>query len=171
MLPLTAVERMSDGTGILQHGIHNIADRRHGYCIDDNARALILAVRRGRDDPEGTLAALASTYSAFLQHGWNEDRARFRNFMSYERIWLEPVGSEDSNGRTLWALGITAARSPWSGIREWAKTLFEHSGRTMGDPRCLPRPRVRGARRSRRARSHSRPRPRARDGPRRRASA
>ncbi len=132
VLPLTAVERMSDGTGILQHGIHNIADRRHGYCIDDNARALILAVRRGRDDPEGKLAALASTYSAFLQHGWNEDRARFRNFMSYERIWLEPVGSEDSNGRTLWALGITAARAPWSGLREWAKSLFEHGGRTMG---------------------------------------
>ena len=132
VLPLTAVERMSDGTGIFQHGIHNIADRRHGYCIDDNARALILAVRRGRDDPEGKLAALASTYAAFLQHGWNEDRRRFRNFMSFERIWLEPVGSEDSNGRTLWALGITAAHSPWSGIREWARTLFEHSGRTMG---------------------------------------
>ena len=132
VLPLTAVERMSDGTGILQHGIHNIADRRHGYCIDDNARALILAVRRGRTDPEGKVAALASTYSAFLQHGWNEDRGRFRNFMSYERVWLEPVGSEDSNGRTLWALGVTAALSPWSGIRGWAKTLFEHGGRTMG---------------------------------------
>ena len=132
VLPLTAVERMSDGTGILQHGIHNIADRRHGYCIDDNARALILAVRRGRADPEGKVAELASTYAAFLQHGWNEDRRRFRNFMSFERIWLEPVGSEDSNGRTLWALGVTAARSPWPGIREWAQTLFEHSGRTMG---------------------------------------
>ncbi len=132
MLPLTAVERMSDGTGILQHGIHNIADRRHGYCIDDNARALILAVRRGRDEPEGSAAALASIYSAFLQHGWNEDRGRYRNFMSYERQWLEPVGSEDSNGRTLWALGYTAAHSPWHGIREWAKTLFEHSGRNMG---------------------------------------
>jgi hypothetical protein len=131
-LPLTAVERMSDGTGILQHGIHNIADRRHGYCIDDNARALILAVRRGRDAPEGRAAALASTYSAFLQHGWNEDRRRYRNFMSFERQWLEPVGSEDSNGRTLWALGYTAAHSPWKGIREWAKTLFEHSGRMMG---------------------------------------
>ena len=133
MLPLTAVERMSDSTGILQHGIHTTADRRHGYCIDDNARALILAVRRGRDEPEGKLSALASTYAAFVQHGWNEDRQRFRNFMSFERIWLEPVGSEDSNGRTLWALGITAARSPWSGLREWAQTLFEHSGRTMGE--------------------------------------
>ncbi len=131
-LPLTAVERMSDGVGIVQHAIHNIADRRHGYCIDDNARALILAVRRGRDEPEGKVASLAVTYAAFLQHGWNEDRARFRNFMSYERAWLEPVGSEDSNGRTLWALGVTAAEAPWENLRIWSKTLFEHSGRTMG---------------------------------------
>ncbi|MDQ3139119.1 MAG: glycosyltransferase family 4 protein [Pseudomonadota bacterium] len=132
MLPLTAVEQMSDGTGILQHAIHNIADRRHGYCIDDNARALILAVRRGRDEPQGRVADLASTYAAFLQHGWNEDQRRYRNFMSFERVWLEPVGSEDSNGRTMWALGITAAQSPWMGLREWAKSLFEHSGRAMG---------------------------------------
>ncbi len=133
MLPLTAVERMSDSTGILQHGIHTIADRRHGYCIDDNARALILAVRRGKDDPDGKLSALASTYAAFVQHAWNEDRKRFRNFMSFERVWLEPAGSEDSNGRTLWALGITAGRSPWRGLREWGQSLFEHGGRTMGE--------------------------------------
>ncbi|MDQ3074755.1 MAG: glycosyltransferase family 4 protein, partial [Pseudomonadota bacterium] len=139
-LPLTAVERMSDSTGMLQHAIHSIADRRHGYCIDDNARALILAVRRGRDEPAGAVAALASTYSAFLQHGWNEDRRRFRNFMSFERIWCEPVGSEDSNGRTLWALGYTAAHSPWRGIREWAQRLYEHSGRAMG---ALEAPRAR----------------------------
>ena len=133
MLPLTAIEQMSDSCGIFQHAIHNIADRRHGYCIDDNARALMLAVRRGRDEPEGRLATLASTYAAFLQHGWNEDRRRYRNFMSFERAWLEPVGSEDSNGRTMWALGVTAAQSPWSGLRDWAKMLFEHSGRAMGE--------------------------------------
>ncbi len=131
-LPLTAVERMSDGTGMLQHAIHNIADRRHGYCIDDNARALLLAVHRGKVEPDGRMAELASTYAAFLQHGWNPDRSRFRNFMSFERLWCEPVGSEDSNGRTLWALGYTAAQSPWSGIREWAQALFEVSGTAMG---------------------------------------
>lgn len=132
VLPLTAVERMSDSTGILQHAIHIVADRRHGYCIDDNARALMLAIRRGGDDPSGRLAALASTYAAFVQHGWNEDGARYRNFMSFERTWLEAAGSEDSNGRTLWALGVTAARSPWPDLGDWAQCLFEHSGRTMG---------------------------------------
>ena len=132
MLPLTAIEQMSDSTGMLQHAIHNVADRRHGYCIDDNARSLILAVRRGGDDPSGRLAALASTYAAFIQHGWNEDRARFRNFMSFDRKWLEPAGSEDSNGRTLWALGVTAAQSPWPGLRDWGQSLFEQSGRSMG---------------------------------------
>ena len=125
LLPIAAIERMSDGVGILQHGIFSIPDRHHGYCTDDNARALIWAVGRGRDEPGGRPAELASTYAAFLQHAWNQDTGRFRNFMGYNRQWLETVGSEDSNGRALWALGHTAAHAPWSALRDWALQLFE----------------------------------------------
>ena len=125
VLPLTAIERMSDGVGMLQHGRHSIADRNHGYCIDDNARALILAVRRGTEGPDDPMAELASTYAAFIQHAWNEEAGRFRNFMGYDRRWLEGSGSEDSNGRTIWALGFAAAQAPWAPIREWALRMFE----------------------------------------------
>lgn len=131
-LPLTAIERMTDATGMLQHGVFSIADRHHGYCIDDNARALILAVRRGREEPHGRLPALASTYAAFLQHGWNPDARRFRNFMGYDRRWLEAIGSEDSNGRTLWALGVAVSEAPWENLRHWAFALFEHAVEEMG---------------------------------------
>ncbi len=96
-LPLDAVERMTDAVGIMQHGICSVPDRDHGYCIDDNARALIMMVRRGDDR---RTAALSSTYAAFVQHGWHPSRRRFRNFMGYDRRWLEECGSEDSNGRT-----------------------------------------------------------------------
>lgn len=120
-LPLTAIERMTDSAGLIQHAVLSIPDRRHGYCIDDNARALMMAVRRG----DSRSAELATVYAAFVQHGWNPEERRFRNFMAYDRSWLEQVGSEDSNGRTLWALALTAARSRWPDLREWAARLFD----------------------------------------------
>ena len=120
-LPLDAVNRMSDAVGMLQHAVYSVPDRDHGYCIDDNARALIMAVLR--DDAES--AKLAPRYAAFIQHGWNPDTRRFRNFMGYDRRWLEESGSDDSNGRTLWALGVTAARSSDRSLRDWARALFD----------------------------------------------
>ena len=68
---------------------------------------------------------LATRYAAFVQHGWNPDTHRFRNFMGYDRHWLEEYGSDDSNGRTLWALGVAAARSHDRAIRDWANGLFD----------------------------------------------
>ena len=123
-LPLHAVERMTDAVGIIQHAVHSVPDREHGYCIDDNARALMMMVRRG---DERQAALLAPTYAAFVQHGWHASRRRFRNFMSFDRRWLEECGSEDSNGRTIWALGITAAKSPWPSIRHWALKLLDEA--------------------------------------------
>ncbi len=120
-LPLDAIERMSDSVGIMQHAIFSVPHRDHGYCIDDNARALMAMVRRG---DESRTAELASAYAAFIEHGWNGSRQRFRNFMAYDRRWLEDCGSEDSNGRTMWALGLTAARAPWPAIGDWASKLF-----------------------------------------------
>ncbi len=123
-LPLDAIERMSDAVGMIQHAVYRVPDRNHGYCIDDNARALMTMVRRGDDR---RAAELASTYAAFIQHGWNPATGRFRNFMSYDRRWLEDCGSEDSNGRTIWALGLTAARSPWPSLGEWSSRLFDET--------------------------------------------
>ena len=133
-LPLDAIQRMTDGVGMLQHAIFSVPDRDHGYCIDDNARALMVAVRR--DDDQS--AQLTSIFAAFIQHGWNPDLRRFRNFMGYDRQWLEPAGSEDSNGRTLWALGMAAARASSPAVRAWALQLFEEAAR-YADELVAPR--------------------------------
>ena len=121
-LPLDAIERMSDAVGIIQHAVYSVPNRDHGYCIDENARALMAMVRRGDDR---RASALASSYAAFVQHGWHASRRRFRNFMGYDRRWLEECGSEDSNGRTIWSLGLTAAHAPWPAMRDWAAKLFD----------------------------------------------
>ena len=120
-LPLNAINRMTDAVGMIQHAVYSVPDRNHGYCIDDNVRALMLMVRRGDE----TATALATIFAAFIQHGWNADRRRFRNFMGFDRRWLEEFGSEDSNGRTIWALGYAAAHSPWQSLKDWASRLFD----------------------------------------------
>ncbi len=115
---------MTDGTGLSQHAVYAIPDRRHGYCTDDNARALTVAMWQWelREDP--SVRPLISTYLAFLVHAFNEQQRRFRNFMSYSREWLEQVGSEDSHARAVMALGITVDLSPHESTLGLAVRLF-----------------------------------------------
>ena len=130
--------RICDDTGILQHSISNVPDRAHGYCVDDNARALMLTNSlNGNSKP---IRQLATTFAAFVQSSWNDDRREFRNFMGFGRNWLEEIGSEDSCGRTLWALGSTVRLASSAGIRHWAQGLFDRtvsSAETFGSPRAI----------------------------------
>ncbi len=133
-----AVERMSDSTGMLQHSIYSVPDRRHGYCIDDNARALMLVARMPELD-EVTRDRWMTIYASFLQYAWNPHERRFRNFMNFDRTWCEDFGSEDSNGRTLWALGTTIR---FGGLRkhvDWAMAMFDETASLaleLGSPRA-----------------------------------
>jgi glycosyltransferase involved in cell wall biosynthesis len=128
---LTAVWHMSDATGMLQHGIGAVPDRRHGYCIDDNARALML-MNAATSLDDAARHRWSVTYAAFVQYAWNADVQRFRNFMAYDRSWCEEAGSQDSNGRALWALGHTAENSPFKALRSWAEDLFAVAAPALG---------------------------------------
>lgn len=119
-----AVERMSDATGMLQHSIYSVPDRRHGYCIDDNARALMLMSAMEDLDPV-VRDKWTTIYASFVQYAWNPDERRFRNFMNFDRTWCEDVGSEDSNGRAIWALGVTARDGKDPKHRDWARAMFD----------------------------------------------
>ena len=127
-LRLDHIERMTDGTGILQHAHFNVPNFQEGYCTDDNARAFILCnllgELGGRPQAE-SLDRLATRYLAFLSAALNADGGRFRNFMSHGRQWLEEEGSEDSHARALWALGTGAGRSRNEGHRKLSARLFE----------------------------------------------
>jgi glycosyltransferase involved in cell wall biosynthesis len=115
---------MCDDTGLLQHAVCSVPDRAHGYCVDDNARALLVACALNAPGEQRLSETLTSRLAAFVQHAWNPERKRFRNFMSFDRRWLEECGSEDSHGRALWALG-ECARSDANGSRRlWAAALF-----------------------------------------------
>ncbi|MGQ0661679.1 glycosyltransferase family 4 protein [Sphingosinicella sp.] len=122
----SAIARLSDDTGILQHSDYGVPNRAHGYCVDDNARALIL-MQRADDLTDSLYARWTPVYAAFVQHAWNPDAGRFRNFMAFDRHWLEEAGSDDSSARTLWSLGVTARDGRLADLRDWARGLFECS--------------------------------------------
>lgn len=127
-LRLDHLTRMSDSTGIYQHAIYSLPDFHHGYCIDDNARALITTVLlQELEFEDRELYRLGETYASFMHYAFNPDLKRFRNFMGFDRHWLEDEGSEDSQGRALWALGTCTGRSKHQHLQAWAAPMFEQA--------------------------------------------
>jgi glycosyltransferase involved in cell wall biosynthesis len=128
-LNLGHLQVMTDDTGMLQHATFNIPSYADGYCVDDNARALLLMTlmeSEGSGDAR-LVRTLVSRYLAFVNHAFNSESGRFRNFMNHSRLWLESEGSEDSHGRALWALGTVVGRSADPGRHSLAGNLF-HAG-------------------------------------------
>ncbi|MEN8133721.1 MAG: glycosyl transferase family 1, partial [Pseudomonadota bacterium] len=127
-IKLDHLHRMTDDTGMFQHSKYTIPDRAHGYCVDDNTRALIVAVTLQDLQPlDSAQSDLAAIYLSFLGHALNGQTGRFRNFMSYDRRWLEEVGSEDSHGRAMWGLGVAVALSRDKGQEMFAVDLFHRA--------------------------------------------
>jgi glycosyltransferase involved in cell wall biosynthesis len=137
-LNLNHLQRLTDDTGMLQHAIFTIPNRREGYTTDDNARALIFSVlleHQEKDQlqnnqvgkPDSPSPNSAGLYLSFLEHAFNPAKGRFKNFLGYDRRWNESVGSEDAHGRALWGLGTVLGRSQDQGLRGAAGRLFEVS--------------------------------------------
>ncbi len=132
-LKLNHLNQMTDDTGMLQHAIFTVPNRREGYTTDDNARALILAVLLEHIEKDRTGAAglvspkAAGLYLSFLEHAFDAATGRFKNFLGYDRHWNETEGSEDCHGRALWALGTVLGESEDAGLRGAAGRLFELS--------------------------------------------
>ncbi len=127
-LKLDHLFRMSDSTGIFQHASFTVPNFSEGYCTDDNARALVLTLMlRKLGHGSRQLGAQAATYAAFLNHAFDRRTNRFRNFMSFDRHWIEDIGSEDCQGQALWALGLCVSQAGQSSFQALAAQLFEQA--------------------------------------------
>ncbi len=118
--------QMTDSTGVIQHATYTIPNFQEGYCLDDNARALVLAVlleELGIESLE--IQRAATTYAAFLNYAFDAPSGRFRNFLSFDRHWLEDAGSDDSVGRAAWAIGACIGRTRRRAFHSWAAQLLE----------------------------------------------
>ena len=132
-IKLDHLKAFTDDTGILQHANYTIPDRTHGYCTDDNARALLVAAMGQRNLPTNGwgLESLSGHYLGFLLYAFNEKEGRFRNFMTYSRQWMEEIGSEDAHGRAIWSLGKAVAFLQNPGHLAMSTTLFNKALRAV----------------------------------------
>ncbi|MBI5663387.1 MAG: glycosyltransferase family 4 protein [Ignavibacterium album] len=119
------LKKLTDETGIIQHAKYSIPNFKDGYCLDDNSRALILTVLL-ENTPyyDDDVRRLQEIYASFINYAFDEDNRFFRNLLSYDKKWLEEKGSEDSNGRALWALGTVINRSKNQQLQNWAADVF-----------------------------------------------
>lgn len=125
-LKLDHLRHMTDHTGMLQHAIFTVPNYAEGYTSDDNARALMVSALLEAVGNSEALE-LGSRYLAFVWYAFNAETGRFRNFMDYQRNWLEEIGSDDSHGRTLWALGTVLGRSNMPTMHSMAGKVFEQA--------------------------------------------
>ncbi len=125
-LKLDHLNHLTDYTGILQHSLFTVPNYSHGYTTDDNARALLVKILLDKLGSHQRLG-FASRYLSFLGFAFNDQTKRFRNFMDYQHNWLEENGSDDSQGRSLWALGTVLNHSNALALKGMAGWLFEQS--------------------------------------------
>lgn len=130
---LTHLKNMTDDTGILQHAVYSIPNPHEGYCTDDNARALLAAVLYKMIYNDDSIDRCLNTYLMFVYYAYNKETGLFRNFMSYDRKWLEDVGSEDANGRVIYTLGYIIKNTSSQSILGLVNSLFEQSIKNMVD--------------------------------------
>jgi len=123
---LAHVIRLTDDTGIVQHAKYGIPNLKEGYCLDDNARALIMALMAYQRNKSPEAFELLPVYLSYI-HYMQTDDGNFRNFLSFDRRYLDEVGSEDSFGRTIWALGYLIGCAQHNSYREFAMELFQRS--------------------------------------------
>ncbi|WP_316829290.1 glycosyltransferase family 4 protein [Pedobacter aquatilis] len=125
-LNLSHIALLTDDTGIIQHAKFGIPNLKEGYCIDDNSRALILSLLAYGQDKNQQALKMMPVYLSFIQYMQLDD-GNFRNFLSFNRNYLDEVGSEDSFGRTIWSLGTLICNGPNNSYREFGRELFSKS--------------------------------------------
>jgi glycosyltransferase involved in cell wall biosynthesis len=126
MLPefsLGHVRRLTDWTGIIQHAKYGIPNLKEGYCLDDNARALLMVLMAYRQKKDPLALELLPIYLSYIHYMQNKD-GTFRNFLSFKRDYLDEVGSEDSFGRAVWALGYLLGNSPNDAYYQSGRMIF-----------------------------------------------
>ncbi|MDP3992764.1 MAG: hypothetical protein Q8Q05_00930 [bacterium] len=124
--PLTHLKRLTTREGLIQHADMDVPDPSHGYSLDDNARAIIATLWYYRNYHDEPVLRLLEIYFGYIKRVEKEGGS-FHNFLSFTEQILDAEGSEDSIGRTIWALGEMIKSCPDQAMRNEAKLIFDRA--------------------------------------------
>jgi glycosyltransferase involved in cell wall biosynthesis len=133
---LAHIGQLTDDTGIIQHANYSVPSRKEGYCLDDNARGLLMTAMACRQKKDPVALNLLPTYLSYIDYMQRDD-GLFRNFLSYNRNFLDEVGSDDAFGRTIWALGYLIRFAPHDAFFQLANQLFAKAYPHFQDVRSI----------------------------------
>ncbi|MFC2087551.1 glycosyltransferase family 4 protein [Bacteroidota bacterium] len=120
---LAHINRLTDDTGIIQHAKFGIPNLKEGYCLDDNSRALLMVLMAYRQIKDTRALELSPIYLSYIHYMQNAD-GTFRNILSFNRNYMDEIGSEDSFGRTIWALGYLMGNAPNDAYYQTGQLIF-----------------------------------------------
>ncbi|HET6682790.1 MAG TPA: glycosyltransferase, partial [Gaiella sp.] len=114
-----------DDVGIVQHATGVIPSWETGYCVDDVARLAVVALELTGRTPDRQWTPVLHRSLAFLQFATGPTGTGMRNFMGYDRRWLDEPHVGDHVGRTIWALGEILATAWIPALAGPARTLLD----------------------------------------------
>ena len=114
-----------DDVGIIQHANGAIPNWETGYCVDDVSRLAVVALELSGRAPDRQWTPILRRSLAFLQFAAGPEGAGMRNFMGYDRRWLDEPHVGDHVGRTIWALGEILATAWIPAISGPSRTLLD----------------------------------------------
>lgn len=122
-IKLDHLKRLTDNFGIFHFAKYSKPEKRYGYSLDDNARALIVASHFYELKPQLEVLKLIETYLTFMKSVQNSS-GHFANVVSYQKK-RDGTSDEDVQGRAIWALGYTSSNlSLPEEIRAQADAMF-----------------------------------------------
>jgi glycosyltransferase involved in cell wall biosynthesis len=124
--PLDHLIRLADDTGLFQHARFTLPDRDHGYCTDDNARAVVAMTKHYSQYADPQALRLLDTCLSFICYAQNKN-GTVHNFMTYDRRWAKDEPAHEALGRTLWALGAVMGKPPLPRYLPVMKDCFDRS--------------------------------------------
>lgn len=114
---------LTDDTGLLQHANGQLPAYRHGYCLDDNARAILVAATACKHEYKKEYVQLIIKYFSFLRYMLQES-GQVKNFLTYDHRQLQDDFSDDAYGRSLWAMGYLIRYAPSEALFQSALDTF-----------------------------------------------
>ena len=121
------VQTLLSPHGVVQFAHGAEPEPTSGTCLDDNARALLVATLALRADPDHAGARTLGDVTIDFVRGAQRSDGQFHNLADASGAFLDDIGSSDAFGRAVWACGVVSRCAPDAQWRSAAATVLTNA--------------------------------------------